>query len=134
MDTAPNTLSDRTRARDTILPNLRGEDETEISYLVNLIETQAWILFPSKHPTCVIGRFPSDSTEDPPKFCAALYTMGKGGVKSLDCGPKMGTTRKEALMRLLGSVENDIGKIMVGDKREKREREEGRGGRGGGGN
>jgi hypothetical protein len=39
-----------------------------------------------------------DSSEDKPKFCACLYSMGKGGVKSLDCGPKFGQTRKETLV------------------------------------
>jgi hypothetical protein len=47
--------------------------------------------------------------------------MGKGGAKGLDCGPKMGHTRKEALLKLLGHVEMDIGKMMLGDRREKRE-------------
>lgn len=55
--------------------------------------------------------------------------MGKGGVKGLDCGPKQGQSRKEALGKLLLQVEMDIGRMMIGDRREKREREErGRGG------
>jgi hypothetical protein len=49
--------------------------------------------------------------------------MGKGGVKGLDCGPKMGQTRKEALMKLLGHVEVKIGEMMAGDRRERKERE-----------
>jgi hypothetical protein len=59
--------------------------------------------------------------------------MGKGNVKWLDCGPKQGQTRKEALNKLLVQVETDIGRMMIVDRREKRDREEGISmGRGGG--
>jgi hypothetical protein len=57
--------------------------------------------------------------------------MGKGGAKGLDCGPKTGQTRKAALMKLLGHVEIDIGRMMLNNKMELRRREEGRD-RGGG--
>jgi hypothetical protein len=62
--------------------------------------------------------------------------MGKGGVKGLDCGPKMGLTRKEALMKLLAHVETNIGWMMIEDKEEVKEirkREEGGRNRGGNG-
>jgi hypothetical protein len=36
----------------------------------------------------------------------------------------MGQTRKEALIKLLGHVEMDIGKMVLGDRRERNEREE----------
>jgi hypothetical protein len=69
-----------------------------------------------------------EPNEEKPKFCASLYSMGKGGVKGLDCGPKYGQTRKEALMKLLTHVETDIGWMIIEDKeriRENRKREEG---------
>ncbi|KAF1849414.1 uncharacterized protein K460DRAFT_267324, partial [Cucurbitaria berberidis CBS 394.84] len=104
-----------TRPREP-LPNLRGEDETELSYLTNLIETLSWILFPTKHSTCVVGRHPRPP-DTSSTFCASLYSMGKGGVKCLDIGPEMGVTRKEVLKKLLGVVELDIGKMMYRDAR-----------------
>lgn len=89
----------------------------------------------------MLGRYPSDNTDEPPKFCAVLYTMGKGGIEDLKYGPKTGSTRKEALMRLLSNVEGNIGEMMMRDKwrreKEHREREGEKGGRGrerGGGN
>ncbi|CAO2651900.1 Nn.00g001830.m01.CDS01 [Neocucurbitaria sp. VM-36] len=121
MTNIPDRLS---RPREP-LPNLRGEDETEITYLTNLIETLSWILFPSKHPTCVLGRNPR-SVDSSSLFCASLYTMGKGGVICLDIGPEMGETRKEVLTKLLGVVEIEIGKMMLWDgKQRDRERERG---------
>jgi hypothetical protein len=54
--------------------------------------------------------------------------MGKGGVKGLDCGPKYGQTRKEALTKLLAYVETNIDWMMIEDKeeiKENRKREEG---------
>jgi hypothetical protein len=110
--------------------------------LLTFFLAQAWILFPSKHPTCVIGRVPdshrvAEFSGDRPRFCASLYSMGKGGVKGLDCGPKMGLTRKEALMKLLAHVETNIGWMMIEDKedmKEIRKREEVGISRDGGGN
>lgn len=63
--------------------------------------------------------------------------MSKNGSKALDSGPKMGMTRKEALMKLLSHVEMEIGRMMVRDRGEKRDREreresKGQGRRGGG--
>jgi hypothetical protein len=80
-----------------------------------------------RQPTCVTGRVPpEDATDSGPKFFASLYSVGKGGVKGLDCGPKQGQTRKEALNKLLLQVETDIGRMMIVDRRERREREEAR--------
>lgn len=47
--------------------------------------------------------------------------MGKGGIEDIKYGPKTGSTRKEALMRLLGNVEGNIGEMMQRDKRRERE-------------
>jgi hypothetical protein len=46
MDNPPSTITSHARQRDIIIPNLRGEDETELSYLTNLIESS-----PSLSPT-----------------------------------------------------------------------------------
>ncbi|KAI4934663.1 hypothetical protein J4E85_002521 [Alternaria conjuncta] len=108
------------------LPNLRGEDETEIRYLIDLIETQSWILSPLKPPSCILGRHPppkaSASSTSKPKavdpslaFCASLYSIEQGGVRSLELGPEMGGSRKEALEHLLGVVEMEIGRMMLND-------------------
>ncbi|KAF1945920.1 hypothetical protein EJ02DRAFT_368243 [Clathrospora elynae] len=109
------------------LPNLRGEDETELQHLTGLIENVSWILCPGKHTTCVIGRIlnPRDSACT---YIASLYSMGKGGVKCLDFGPEKGKTRKEALTRLLSLVEEEIGGMMLRDaKRSKAEAQARRG-------
>lgn len=47
--------------------------------------------------------------------------MGKNSSKGLDSGPKMGMTRKEALMKLLTHVEMEIGRMMVRDRERERE-------------
>ncbi|EAT82116.1 hypothetical protein HBI56_080840 [Parastagonospora nodorum] len=118
-------MTERTRTRREPLPNLRGEDETEIQLLTQLIESGAWMLSPLRPPTCVIGRIPPEEvTDGGPKYCVSLYSMGNGGVKGLDSGPKHGLTRKEALSKLLFQVETELGRMMITDKREKREREE----------
>lgn len=81
----------------------------------------------------MLGRHPDAGKEnadkDGPKFCAALYSIVKGGVKCLDFGPRMGQTMKEALIKLLRLVETRIGEMMIDDKEDARER-----GRSGGGN
>jgi hypothetical protein len=41
--------------------------------------------------------------------------MGKGGTKSLELGPEFGASRKEALGRLLESVEREIWGMVVKD-------------------
>lgn len=88
---------------------------------------QAWILSPSRHGSCVLGRLPPPKERDAdakaPKFCASLYSMGKNGVKTLDYGPKAGQTRKDALSKLLRLVEIRIGEMMMGDEDEAKERE-----------
>jgi hypothetical protein len=89
-------------------------------HLLTLFLAQAWILFPSRHPTCVLGRHYIDTS----KFVAALYSMGKGGVKCLDLGPESAQTRKEALIQLLAAVETEIGIMMLADKKEKRRRDD----------
>jgi hypothetical protein len=90
---------------------------------------QSWVLFPSRHPTCVLGRH-CKPTNDDQKFVAALYSMGKGGVKSLDLGPEIAPTRKQVLIQLLEAVETEIGVMMVNDKKQKRDKERERGGSG----
>jgi hypothetical protein len=40
MDSPPAIMTDRAREGRELLPNLRGEDETDISYLANLIESE----------------------------------------------------------------------------------------------
>ncbi|KAL6708580.1 hypothetical protein ACN47E_002561 [Coniothyrium glycines] len=115
-----NSLPSRPREA---LPNLRGEDEAELSYLANLIETSSFILLSSAHPTCVLGAVPR-----PPDvhsaYCASLYSMGKGGIKCLELGPEYGANRKDALRGLLERVEKEIGSMMVRDEKKKdRERE-----------
>lgn len=92
---------------------------------------QAWILFPSRHPNCVLGR-DSRSTDDASNFCASLYSMGKGGVKCQDVAPEYGATRKEALINLLSVVEDKIGRMMIRDGREAKEAREGERGMSGG--
>jgi hypothetical protein len=103
---------------------------TITAYLHRL--AQSWILHPSTPPTCIIGRYPPNpsptsevtSPDDTPKYCASLYILGKNGARSLDCAPKTGATRKEALLKLLGHVEGRIGEMMVQDRREMREERE----------
>jgi hypothetical protein len=50
--------------------------------------------------------------------------LGKNGGRGLDCAPKTGGTRKEALLKLLGHVEVKIGEMMIADRREMRENRE----------
>ena len=47
--------------------------------------------------------------------------MGKGGVKCLNFGPRLGQTRKEALSKLLRLVETRIGEMMMNDRDDARE-------------
>ncbi|KAH7386020.1 hypothetical protein BKA66DRAFT_569331 [Pyrenochaeta sp. MPI-SDFR-AT-0127] len=108
------------------LPNLRGEDEAEILYLANLIETLSWILFPSRHPTCILGRHPKPPN-DSHAFCASLYSMGKDGAKYLVLGPEMGISRKKVLMKLLVIVEREIGRMMFRDAKRANAGEAGEG-------
>ncbi|KAF1831435.1 hypothetical protein BDW02DRAFT_505328 [Decorospora gaudefroyi] len=103
-----------THSRDP-LPNLRGEDEQELAYLIHLIESLSWPLFstPNNQPTCLLGRHPH------PKhgaFCASLYSFSKNGGKSLDLGPETGPSRKLVLVKLLEVVEMEIGRMMLNDE------------------
>jgi hypothetical protein len=50
--------------------------------------------------------------------------LSKNGGRGLDCAPKTGGTRKEALLKLLGHVEVKIGEMMIADRREMRENRE----------
>ncbi|KAI1516241.1 hypothetical protein L13192_04872 [Pyrenophora tritici-repentis] len=113
--------------RQRELPSLRGEDETELRYLVDLIESTSWILSPISPPTCILGRHPppknpplSTSTLSNPSatnaFCASLYTIGKAGARTLELGPEVGKTRKETLGRLLECVEVEVGRLMLNDE------------------
>ncbi|RMZ70704.1 hypothetical protein GMOD_00000835 [Pyrenophora seminiperda CCB06] len=106
--------------RETALPNLRGENETELRYLIDLIESQSWILSPLSPPTCILGRHPPPkdtsssshhlTNKHPPPpanananaFCASLYSLGKAGARTLELGPEVGGSRKQVLERLLG--------------------------------
>ncbi|KAF2126908.1 hypothetical protein P153DRAFT_398993 [Dothidotthia symphoricarpi CBS 119687] len=132
MDAFTPSMSERSLQPRESPPNLRNENETEISYLSNLIESTsspshqthphakssalAWILFPAKHPTCVLGRHPKPPDSES-KFCASLYSMGKGGVKCLDIGPEMGESRCKVLGKLLVLVEVEVGRMMLKDAR-----------------
>jgi hypothetical protein len=49
MDSPPTIMTDRVRQGREPLPNLRGEDETEISYLTNLIEGMFSLDLPNVH-------------------------------------------------------------------------------------
>ncbi|KAF2029213.1 hypothetical protein EK21DRAFT_27747, partial [Setomelanomma holmii] len=116
------------------LPNLRGEDEAELSFLSGIIESLGYQLHPTAHQvTILLGRVP-ESTEDEPKFCASMYVTGKSGLPVLDSSVRFGRSRKEALSKLLVWVETEAGTMMLGDREVKRREEGGRerGGRNGG--
>jgi hypothetical protein len=84
-------------------------------------------LSPLKPPSCILGRHPPPKSPgtsshkqkaiiDPSlAFCASLYSIEKGGVRSLEVGPEVGSSRKEALERLLEVVETEIGRMMLND-------------------
>jgi len=85
---------------------------------------QSWILSPLKPPSCILGRHPPPKDPNSSKqkiidpslaFCASLYSIGQGGVRSLEVGPEVGRSRKEALERLLEVVEMEIGRMMLND-------------------
>ncbi|KAH6883092.1 hypothetical protein BKA58DRAFT_464968 [Alternaria rosae] len=136
MDSLEANMPERLGRPREPLPNLRGEDETEIRYLIDLIETQSWILSPLKCPSCILGRHPppkasanSSSKQkavDPSTaFCTSLYSIEQGGVRSLELGPEMGSSRKEALGNLLGVVEMEIGRMMLNHHAKKAARDGG---------
>ncbi|EOA90420.1 uncharacterized protein SETTUDRAFT_167282, partial [Exserohilum turcica Et28A] len=59
MDSFPSTFSDQNiRSNESLPLNIRGEDEVEWRYLSELIEAQAWILYPLKPVSCIVGRHP----------------------------------------------------------------------------
>ncbi|OAG09363.1 uncharacterized protein CC84DRAFT_1136967 [Paraphaeosphaeria sporulosa] len=116
-------------------PNVRGEDEAELQYLINIIESKSSLISPlfprlflntstalsyqlspapHKHPAVLVGRHPKPPSPSP-TYVAAVYSMSKGGAKALEMGPETGGTRKEALRRLLEIVEGELGREMVRD-------------------
>ncbi|KAF2452089.1 hypothetical protein P171DRAFT_479099 [Karstenula rhodostoma CBS 690.94] len=118
-------------------PNVRGEDETELQHLINIIEGKSspfstnnsntptalsWQVspVPNKHFTVLLGRHPKPPTPSS-AYIAAVYSMSKGGAKALEIGPEMGVSRKEALRRLLEVVEGEVGRGVLRDGRKKGE-------------
>ncbi|KAF1967899.1 hypothetical protein BU23DRAFT_602624 [Bimuria novae-zelandiae CBS 107.79] len=108
--------------RDTLkpMPNVRGEDEGELQYLISIIEALSWHLFPTpaKHPTVLLGRYSktiTSQTNGSGGFVAAVYSLSKGGGKALEWGPEVGSSRKEALGRLLKGVEEEVGRGILRD-------------------
>jgi hypothetical protein len=63
-------------------------------------------------------------------FCASLYSMGKGGVRTIDLGPEVGGSRKEVLVKLLEVLETEIGRMMLNDWYHARKVREAAGGSG----
>ncbi|KAF2643822.1 hypothetical protein P280DRAFT_514816 [Massarina eburnea CBS 473.64] len=122
-----------------VLPNVRGEDETELRFLIRMIEDLAFPLLtttssippssstttqntprhiPQLQPSCLLGRHPKPSATNTTPFCASIYSLSKSGSRTLEYGPENGKTRKEALGRLLDVVEGEVGKMMIKDARE----------------
>lgn len=137
------------------LPNIRGEEESELEYLIHVIEctsrsrppfslhqtptpspsppikppplTPAALSYlssssPTKHPTVLLGRHPKTSAPSA-SYVAAVYSVAKSGAKTLEIGPEMGSSRKEALKRLLEVVEGEVGRGILRDGRRKGEGE-----------
>jgi len=58
-----------------------------------------------------------------------LYSIDKGGLRALELGPEVGYSRKEALGKLLCSVELEVGRLILNDEwRARKGRKEERGG------
>jgi hypothetical protein len=51
--------------------------------------------------------------------------LAKGGAQTLEIGPEMGSSRKEALERLLEVVERGVGARILREGRRKEVRKEG---------
>ncbi|KAJ4305807.1 hypothetical protein N0V90_001339 [Kalmusia sp. IMI 367209] len=113
-------MPERDVLRRDNLPNIRGEEEVELRYLISMIENLSWQLSsnPAKHPTCLLGRH-TKSPSAASSFIAAVYSMTKPGTKTLELGPEFGATRREALGRLLEVVEGELGRTIVRDARRK---------------